>query len=96
MCNVCCSRNFPVVTQQILTEHTDEVLCCQFSNKGKMLATGSKDANVIIWDVDSVKTFKISFLLIPASCFFLTLTSLIIVLIIGGLQFFFYVNFISF
>ena len=49
-----CSRNFPVVSQQTLTEHTDEVLCCQFSNKGKMLATGSKDTKVIIWNVDSV------------------------------------------
>ena len=49
-------RNFPVVTQEILTEHTDEVLCCQFSHKGKLLATGSKDTDIIIWDIDSVST----------------------------------------
>ncbi|XP_038654845.1 WD repeat-containing protein 26 isoform X2 [Scyliorhinus canicula] len=49
-----CSRNlFPCYTQQILTEHCNEVWFCKFSNDGTQLATGSKDTTVIIWQVDS-------------------------------------------
>jgi len=47
-------RNFPAVTKQILNNHCDEVWFCKFSQNGKMLATGSKDSTVIIWDVDPV------------------------------------------
>ncbi|KAF5294909.1 hypothetical protein FQR65_LT10707 [Abscondita terminalis] len=36
---------------QILNDHCDEVWFCQFSPDGTKLATGSKDTNVIIWDV---------------------------------------------
>ncbi|XP_022899945.1 WD repeat-containing protein 26 [Onthophagus taurus] len=47
-----CSKDyFPTHTIQILNEHTDEVWFCKFSPDGKKLATGSKDCNVIIWDV---------------------------------------------
>ncbi|XP_048880810.1 WD repeat-containing protein 26-like isoform X2 [Brienomyrus brachyistius] len=47
-----CSRQFPCTTQQVLTEHCNEVWFCRFSNDGTKLATGSKDATVIIWQVD--------------------------------------------
>ncbi|KAJ3597333.1 hypothetical protein NHX12_000861 [Muraenolepis orangiensis] len=48
-----CSRNqFPCHTQQILTEHCNEVWFCKFSNDGTKLATGSKDTTVIVWEVD--------------------------------------------
>lgn len=36
---------------QVLNDHCDEVWYCQFSPDGTKLATGSKDNNVIIWDV---------------------------------------------
>uniref|UniRef100_A0AAY4AK10 WD repeat-containing protein 26 n=1 Tax=Denticeps clupeoides TaxID=299321 RepID=A0AAY4AK10_9TELE len=48
-----CSRNqFPCYTQQVLTEHCNEVWFCKFSNDGTKLATGSKDTTVIVWHVD--------------------------------------------
>ncbi|XP_005289642.2 WD repeat-containing protein 26 isoform X1 [Trachemys scripta elegans] len=46
-------KQFPCYTQQILTEHCNEVWFCKFSNDGTKLATGSKDTTVIIWQVDS-------------------------------------------
>ncbi|CAK8692223.1 unnamed protein product [Clavelina lepadiformis] len=52
--HTCLRRNFPAVTQQVLNEHTDEIWFCCFSHNGKMLATGSKDSYVIIWNVDPV------------------------------------------
>lgn len=53
MCGfVCFRRQFPCYTQQILTEHCNEVWFCKFSNDGTKLATGSKDTTVIIWQVD--------------------------------------------
>lgn len=55
MCGfVCFRRQFPCYTQQILTEHCNEVWFCKFSNDGTKLATGSKDTTVIIWQVDPV------------------------------------------
>ncbi|XP_035277304.1 WD repeat-containing protein 26 isoform X2 [Anguilla rostrata] len=45
-------KQFPCYTQQILTEHCNEVWFCKFSNDGTKLATGSKDTTVIIWLVD--------------------------------------------
>ncbi|XP_067420979.1 WD repeat-containing protein 26 isoform X3 [Emydura macquarii macquarii] len=45
-------KQFPCYTQQILTEHCNEVWFCKFSNDGTKLATGSKDTTVIIWQVD--------------------------------------------
>ncbi|ELW49572.1 WD repeat-containing protein 26, partial [Tupaia chinensis] len=50
--HVCSRRQFPCYTQQILTEHCNEVWFCKFSNDGTKLATGSKDTTVIIWQVD--------------------------------------------
>ncbi|XP_019874783.2 WD repeat-containing protein 26 [Aethina tumida] len=48
----CCPRDsFPMHTVQVLIDHCDEVWFCQFSPDGTKLATGSKDTNVIIWDV---------------------------------------------
>ena len=49
-------KQFPCYTQQILTEHCNEVWFCKFSNDGTKLASGSKDTTVIIWQVDSVST----------------------------------------
>ncbi|KAK9885557.1 hypothetical protein WA026_012307 [Henosepilachna vigintioctopunctata] len=49
----CCPKDeFPTHTVQILNDHCDEVWYCQFSPDGSKLATGSKDNNVIIWDVN--------------------------------------------
>lgn len=55
---VCCPfrKQFPCYTQQILTEHCNEVWFCKFSNDGTKLATGSKDTTVIVWQVDPVRT----------------------------------------
>ncbi|XP_077781739.1 WD repeat-containing protein 26 isoform X1 [Podarcis muralis] len=50
--HVCSRKQFPCYTQQILTEHCNEVWFCKFSNDGTKLATGSKDTTVIIWQVD--------------------------------------------
>lgn len=49
-----CRKQFPCHTQQILTEHCNEVWFCKFSNDGTKLATGSKDTTVIIWQVEPV------------------------------------------
>ncbi|XP_072406560.1 WD repeat-containing protein 26 isoform X1 [Chiloscyllium punctatum] len=50
--HVCSRKQFPCYTQQILTEHCNEVWFCKFANDGTKLATGSKDTTVIIWQVD--------------------------------------------
>lgn len=47
-------KQFPCYTQQILTEHCNEVWFCKFSNDGTKLATGSKDTTVIVWHVNVV------------------------------------------
>ncbi|CAG9861058.1 unnamed protein product [Phyllotreta striolata] len=48
----CPKSSFPIYTIQVLNDHCDEVWFCSFSPDGTKLATGSKDQNVIIWDVD--------------------------------------------
>uniref|UniRef100_A0A8D3DQC6 WD repeat-containing protein 26 n=1 Tax=Scophthalmus maximus TaxID=52904 RepID=A0A8D3DQC6_SCOMX len=50
--HACSRKQFPCYTQQILTEHCNEVWFCKFSNDGTKLATGSKDTTVIVWHVD--------------------------------------------
>lgn len=47
--------DLPSETSQTLTEHKDEVWYCRFSNDGNRLATGSKDGNITIWNIDLVK-----------------------------------------
>jgi len=59
--HVCHRRNFPSVCKQTITEHTNEVLFCQFSNNGHQLATASKDSTVIIWNVDE-SSYEVSLL----------------------------------
>ncbi|KAG7262749.1 hypothetical protein CRUP_028410 [Coryphaenoides rupestris] len=51
--HACSRKQFPCHTQQILTEHCNEVWFCKFSNDGTKLATGSKDTTVIVWQVDA-------------------------------------------
>ncbi|KAF3691415.1 WD repeat-containing protein 26 [Channa argus] len=51
--HTCSRKQFPCYTQQILTEHCNEVWFCKFSNDGTKLATGSKDTTVIVWHVDT-------------------------------------------
>uniref|UniRef100_A0A665TS31 WD repeat-containing protein 26 n=1 Tax=Echeneis naucrates TaxID=173247 RepID=A0A665TS31_ECHNA len=50
--HTCSRKQFPCYTQQILTEHCNEVWFCKFSHNGTKLATGSKDTTVIVWHVD--------------------------------------------
>ncbi|CAG0888613.1 unnamed protein product [Cyprideis torosa] len=50
--HTCSREDFPTETIQLLSDHIDEVWYCAFSPNGKTLATGSKDSNVILWDVD--------------------------------------------
>lgn len=47
----CPKDQFPSYPIQVINEHCDEVLFCKFSPDGSKLATGSKDSNVMIWDV---------------------------------------------
>ncbi|XP_070998935.1 WD repeat-containing protein 26-like isoform X3 [Oncorhynchus clarkii lewisi] len=51
--HTCSRKQFPCYTQQILTEHCNEVWFCKFSNDGTKLATGSKDTTVIVWHVNT-------------------------------------------
>jgi WD40 repeat protein len=48
-------QTLPCVTIQTLTDHTDEVWFCKFSPDGTKLATGSKDGNLYIYDLDMVR-----------------------------------------
>lgn len=47
--------DFPSMSTQMFTHHTDEVWFCRFSPDGRKLASGSKDGTLIIWDVDKVR-----------------------------------------
>ncbi|CAN0267272.1 unnamed protein product [Ectocarpus sp. 12 AP-2014] len=49
----CQLKMLPQVSTHVLEDHTDEVWCCRFSNGGRMLATSSADAVLILWDVGS-------------------------------------------
>lgn len=40
---------------QVLHDHLDEVWCVAFSPCGRYLATGAKETNVYVWQVDSGK-----------------------------------------
>jgi len=57
--HACSSQTFPSETIQILGDHCDEVWFCKWSPNGKILATGSKDCSVIIWNFDPV-TLKLT------------------------------------
>lgn len=48
----CTTDQLPCETVQLLDDHSDEVWFCKFSPDGLKLATGSKDASVIVWDVN--------------------------------------------
>lgn len=50
--HVCDRSRFPSVTTHVFEEHADEVWFLAFSHNGKMLASASKDAHAIIWDVE--------------------------------------------
>ncbi|KAI8927649.1 WD40-repeat-containing domain protein [Entophlyctis helioformis] len=55
-----CDRNaFPHTTTHILEEHSDEVWYLAFSHDGAMLASASKDARAIIWDVQNMQALHI-------------------------------------
>jgi len=49
-----CREQFPCQTVQVLNDHCDDVWFVRFSPDGNMLATGSKDGTLVVWDVDKV------------------------------------------
>ncbi|KAM7300151.1 WD repeat-containing protein 26 isoform X1 [Ixodes scapularis] len=52
--HLCSREQFPCHTLQVLNDHCDEVWYCRFSHSGALLATGSKDSTVKIWEVNPV------------------------------------------
>ncbi|CAF3497961.1 unnamed protein product [Adineta steineri] len=56
--HACSKQTLPCVTIQTLTDHTDEVWFCKFSFDGTKLATGSKDGNLHIYDVN-METYEL-------------------------------------
>lgn len=48
----CSEFGLPMQELHVLNNHSDEVWYCKFSPDGYKLATGSKDMQVLIWDVD--------------------------------------------
>ncbi|XP_053405443.1 WD repeat-containing protein 26-like [Mercenaria mercenaria] len=50
--HVCSKEQFPCQTAQVLNDHCDDVWFLRFSPDGTMLATGSKDGTLIVWDVE--------------------------------------------
>ncbi|KAJ1505961.1 hypothetical protein HMI54_003937 [Coelomomyces lativittatus] len=55
----CDASNFPSVSSHIFTDHQDEVWYLAFSNKGDRLASSSKDATAIIFDINSKKKLHV-------------------------------------
>lgn len=47
----CKREDFPLNTTHVLEEHRDEVWYMAFSHDGTKLASASRDARVIIWDI---------------------------------------------
>ena len=55
-----CDRNqFPCVASHVFQEHSDEVWFVAFSHNGRYLASASRDATAIIWNVEEWKPLHI-------------------------------------
>ncbi|OLL24911.1 putative WD repeat-containing protein, partial [Neolecta irregularis DAH-3] len=52
----CSKSEFPRTTIKILEAHTDEVWFVKFSHNGRYLASASKDATVIIWNLETFES----------------------------------------
>ena len=64
-----CRSNFPCETVKVLTDHPEEVWFVKFSHNGLMLASGSKDGLIIVWDTSVSPTLGlVAFLFF--CCFF--------------------------
>jgi WD40 repeat protein len=53
--HVCDQNNFPMRPALELRNHSDEVWYLKYSHNGKMLASASKDATVVIYDTTTYK-----------------------------------------
>ncbi|XP_065883697.1 WD repeat-containing protein 26-like isoform X2 [Dysidea avara] len=49
--HICTRDDFPASSVHTLADHSDEVWYLQFSHNGKLLASGCKDGEVIVWDI---------------------------------------------
>lgn len=49
--HLCPSATFPASCLHTATEHCDEIWCARFSHSGRLVASGAKDQDVIIWEV---------------------------------------------
>ena len=45
-----CRADFPCESVHVLSDHSEEVWFVKFSHNGSMLASGSKDGLIIIWN----------------------------------------------
>lgn len=55
-----CQRDdFPNHTTHLLQEHRDEVWYMEFSHNGKYLASASRDARAIVWDIKVHQTLNL-------------------------------------
>lgn len=59
----CDPAAFPSATTHILKDHTDEIWRLEFSHDGKWLATAGRDQTAIIWNVQVIQSFHLSFAL---------------------------------